>query len=476
MHDATTAQNIDDTLLTALAEALGRDRLRVGDDIPESHAADAAGMTPCRPGLLLLPRSTQEVSQALALCHAHGARIVVQGGMTGLAGGAHPQEGEIALSLERMRGIEEIDTLSGTLTAMAGTTLQEIQEAAQASGFFCGIDLGARGSCTIGGNIATNAGGNQVLRYGMARRNVLGLEAVLADGTVVTSLNKMLKNNAGYDWTQLFIGSEGTLGIVTRVVLGLHPAPRGVRSALCAFSRFEDVVTVLRRFDAALPGRMIVFEAMWREYLDTAIGPGGLSPPFPESPEVTLLIEAAMGSEAGNAAGDDASDPFTETLAGFLEEGLIDDALIAQSEADRARFWSYREAVYEFRRIIDAGTNFDVSIPIARLDEAVERLREGARGFGEETRLLVFGHVADSNIHISVSHPRHDAQMSREIQGMVYDIVAALAGSVSAEHGVGMLKRDYLHKSRSEAEIALMRRIKQALDPHNMLNPGRILA
>ena len=220
------------------------------------------GMAPCPPGLLILPRDTQEVSQALAICHAHGARIVVQGGMTGLAGGAHPQAGEVALSLERLAGIEEIDTLAGTLTARAGTKLQEIQEAAQAKGFFCGIDLGARGSCTIGGNIATNAGGNQVLRYGMARRNVLGLEAVLADGTVVTSLNKMLKNNAGYDWTQLFIGSEGTLGIVTRVVLGLHPAPRGVRSALLAFSRFEDVLTVLRRFDAALPGRMIVFEAM----------------------------------------------------------------------------------------------------------------------------------------------------------------------------------------------------------------------
>ncbi len=468
----TPRSAIDENLITALTKKLGADRLRLGEDIPESHAADAAGISPCRPGLLVLPRTTQEVSQTLALCHAHGARIVVQGGMTGLAGGAHPQEGEIALSLERMRGIEEVDTLSGTLTALAGTTLQEIQEAAQAKGFFCGIDLGARGSCTIGGNIATNAGGNQVLRYGMARRNVLGLEAVLADGTVLTSLNKMLKNNAGYDWTQLFIGSEGTLGIVTRVVLGLHPAPRGVRSALLAFSRFEDVLTVLRRFDAALPGRMIVFEAMWREYLDTATGPGGLAPPFGMMPEIAILIEAAMGEESRG----DGADPFTDTLAGFLEDGLIDDALIAQSEADRARFWSYREAVYEFRRIIDAGTNFDVSIPIARLDEAVARLRAGARGFGKETRLLVFGHVADSNIHISVSHPDHDAPMSKAIQTMVYDIVAALSGSVSAEHGIGMLKRDYLHKSRNDAEIALMRRIKQALDPRGILNPGRVLA
>ena len=236
--------------------------------------------------------------------------------------------------------------------------------------------------------------------------------------------------------------------------------------------RHDDVLTVLRRFDAALPGRMIVFEAMWREYLDTATGPGGLAPPFGMMPEIAILIEAAMGEESRG----DGADPFTDTLAGFLEDGLIDDALIAQSEADRARFWSYREAVYEFRRIIDAGTNFDVSIPIARLDEAVARLRAGARGFGKETRLLVFGHVADSNIHISVSHPDHDAPMSKAIQTMVYDIVAALSGSVSAEHGIGMLKRDYLHKSRNDAEIALMRRIKQALDPRGILNPGRVLA
>ena len=225
--------------------------MRIGPDIPARNHADASGLAPTPPRALILPQTTEDVSTALRICHAHRQSLVTQGGLTGLAGGAHPQAGEIALSLERMSGIEEIDPASATLTALAGTPLAVIQQAADEAGFLCGIDLGARGTCTIGGNIATNAGGNQVLRYGMARRNTLGLEVVLADGTVVRSLNKMLKNNAGYDWTQLFIGSEGTLGVVTRAVIGLHPKPLGafrqpfapsrasrMRSSSCAsFSR-----------------------------------------------------------------------------------------------------------------------------------------------------------------------------------------------------------------------------------------------
>ncbi len=252
---------------TALLAALGPDRVRVGDDIPVRNHADASGLKPTPPHALLLPRSTEDVATALRICHEHRHPVVTQGGMTGLAGGAHPQAGEIALSLERMAGVEEVDEASGTLTALAGTPLAVIQKAAEDAGFMCGIDLGARGSCTIGGNIATNAGGNQVLRYGMARRNVLGLEVVLSDGRVVRSLNKMLKNNAGYDWTQLFIGSEGTLGVVTRVVLGLHPRPQGVQTAFCAAEGFPAALAILRALERRFPGRLLVFEGMWREFM-----------------------------------------------------------------------------------------------------------------------------------------------------------------------------------------------------------------
>src|SRR5918994_5082671 len=307
------------TVIEALAEALG-DQVRVGADIPLRNHADASGLEPTPPQALILPRSTSDVATALRICHAYQQPVVTQGGLTGLAGGGHPQAGEIALSLERMSGIEEVDPASATLTALAGTPLAVVQKAADEAGFLCGIDLGARGSCTIGGNIATNAGGNQVLRYGMARRNTLGLEVVLADGTVVRSLNKMLKNNAGYDWTQLFIGSEGTLGVITRVVVGLHPKPQGLQTALCAVSGFEDALAVLRGFQRAHPGRLLVFEAMWREFMTVATRICGRPAPFEAEHDVTLLIKADMGEDPGG------TEIFSTILGDFYERNFIMDA------------------------------------------------------------------------------------------------------------------------------------------------------
>jgi FAD/FMN-containing dehydrogenase len=394
---------------------------------------------------------------------------VTQGGLTGLAGGAHPQTGEIALSLERMNGVEEIDTASATLTALAGTPLAVVQQAADEAGFLCGIDLGARGTCTIGGNIATNAGGNQVVRYGMARRNTLGLEVVLADGTVVRSLNKMLKNNAGYDWTQLFIGSEGTLGVITRAVIGLHSKPQGLQTALCAVSSFEDALVVLRRFQQAHPGRLLVFEAMWREFMTVATKICGLAPAFEAEHDVTLLIEADMGADpAGTEA-------FSLLLSEFYEQDLIKDAVVAQSRADRNRFWAYRETPYEYGRFLPEEIRFDVSVPLNRMTEAVAHLRQEMPKQWPDAVYVVFGHVADSNIHINVAIRDMNDGIKKGVQGLVYDLVARLGGSISAEHGIGRIKRPYLSLSRTEPELVLMRKMKQTLDPEGILNPGRIL-
>ena len=454
----------------ALLSALGADVVRTGPDIPARNHADASQQAPVSPAVLLLPRNTEEVSACLRICHGLAQPVVVQGGMTGLAGGAHPQPGEIALSLEWMVGIEELDIDSGTLTALAGTPLETVQAAAEAAGLMCGIDLGARGTCTIGGNVATNAGGNQVLRYGMTRRNVLGLEAVLADGQIVRSLNKMMKNNAGYDWTQLFIGSEGTLGVVTRVVVALHPRPRGIQSALCGVASFSDALTILRRLDSVLPGRLLVFEAMWREYMEVATNRCAMSRPFADKHEITLLIEAAMGDDPSG------EELFAETLAALMEDGFLNDALIAQSEGDRKRFWSYREAVYEYGRVLPKGPQYDVSIPLPRMAESVALLRERIAARWPDALPIVFGHVADSNIHIGVYDPGYDEEMGLAINAVVYGIVSECGGSVSAEHGVGTLKRPYLKFSRTEPELALMRSIKHTLDPLNILNRGRVLA
>jgi FAD/FMN-containing dehydrogenase len=457
-------------VLDALLNELGAECVRMGDDIPRRNLKDASSAQSHAPLALLLPRSTEEVSQCLAICHAFDQKVVLQGGMTGLAGGANPQENEIALSLERMVGVEEIDHDSATLTALAGTPLTLIQSAAEKAGFMCGIDLGARGTCTIGGNVATNAGGNQVLRYGMTRRSVLGLEVVLADGRVVRSLNKMLKNNAGYDWTQLFIGSEGTLGVVTRVVIQLHPRSQGLVSALCAVGTVENAISALRRFDSRFPGGLLVFEAMWREYMDVAIDRAGLTQPFETRHEITILLETMMGE------GQRAEEAFAETLAEFIEQGVIEDALIAQSGNDRKRFWAYREANYEFDRVLPKGSDFDVSIPLSQMAEAIELLRQRSHARWPHSMLLVYGHIADSNIHISLRNESYSVSEGQEMNALVYGIVSEVSGTISAEHGIGVLKRPYLPMSRTAAELYLMRTLKYALDPKEILNPGRILS
>lgn len=455
-------------VIEALVAALGT-KIRLGQDIPSRNHADAGGLTPTAPQALILAQSTEDVATALRICHEHRQPVVTQGGLTGLAGGAHPQSGEIALSLERMTGIEEIDPASATLTALAGTPLALVQQAAEEAGFLCGIDLGARGTCTIGGNIATNAGGNQVLRYGMARRNTLGLEAVLADGTVVRSMNKMLKNNAGYDWTQLLIGSEGTLGVITRVVISLHPRPQGVQTALCAVSSFEDALSVLRRFQQSHPGRLLVFEAMWREFMTVATQICGLQPAFEEEHDLTLLIEADMGEEAAG------TEAFSTLLSDFYEQGLIKDAVLAQSRADRNRFWAYRETPYEYGRFLPEEIRFDVSVPLDRMTEAVAHLRQEMPRQYPDAVWVVFGHVADSNIHINVAVKDMIDDTKKGVQNLVYDMVSKLDGSISAEHGIGRIKRPYLSRSRSAPELALMAKVKQTLDPEGILNPGRVL-
>jgi FAD/FMN-containing dehydrogenase len=458
---------MNDAIKALLAE-LGPDCIRLGDDIPARNRQDAVKLAATQPLALILPRSTEQVSAALRICHAHGQPVSPQGGMTGLAGGAHPGLSEVALSLERMTGIEEIDSDAATLTALAGTSLLAIQDAASDAGFLCGIDLGARGSCSIGGNVATNAGGNQVLRYGMTRRNVLGLEVVLPDGQIVRSLNKMLKNNAGYDWTQLFIGSEGTLGVVTRVVIALHPKPKAIETALVAVSSTSQAISLLRSAGRLLPGELLVFEAMWLDFIAVAVERLGLVPPFQQPPPITILIETPSD---GTAAGREA---FEDFLAGQIEAGVASDAILAQSGQDRARFWAYRESPYEYGRILPPGAGFDISIPIGRIGDAVAAMKTDLTARWPDAVQVFYGHIADSNLHLIVSREGIDAVTKREIEAMIYDHVARFDGSVSAEHGIGRSKRDFLPLTRSAPELKLMRMIKAALDPAGILNPGRI--
>ncbi len=454
--------------LAALAAALGEAQLRLADAVPQRNRSDCAGLPPCTPAALAMPRSTQEVSAVLAICHRYALPVVVQGGLTGLAGGAHPVAGEVALSLERMSGVEEVDPVGRTMTVLAGTPLAEVQARAAGAGLFYGVDLGARGSCTIGGTVATNAGGVQVLRYGMTRRNVLGLEAVLADGRVVSSMAKVVKNNAGYDWTQLLIGSEGTLGVVTRVLLALQPAPQAQSTALCAVASVEQALLALARLEARLPaGSLLAFEVMWRDYMAVADSHAALPPPFAARPELTLLVEAALPE------GEAYAQLFQEALASLIDEQVLDDVVVAQSGRERARFWAYREASSEFYRALPPALHFDVSIPLAAMAQAVELLHRRVRASNPGVMLIMFGHLADNNLHISL-HPPRGAGFDGLAEA-VYRTVQEMRGSISAEHGIGVLKRPYLGLSRSGSELSLMAALKHALDPAGILNRGRVL-
>jgi FAD/FMN-containing dehydrogenase len=456
---------VTDPLLSEIQAALGSDAMRFGAAIPERNRADMSGASPVLPLALVLPRTVEDVSKILELCNAHRRPVVPQGGMTGLVTGAHPKADEIAISLERMTGVEEIDHASGTLTALAGTPLQVIQEAAHDAGLMVGIDLGARGSCTIGGNVATNAGGNQVLRYGMTRPNVLGLEAVLADGRILRSLNKMMKNNTGYDWTQLMIGSEGTLGIVTRVVLSLHPRPATIDAALVAVPDTAAAIALLRHLELRLPGDLLVFEAMWSEFYTIATKTMGHTAPLPVGNDLILLIEASSAAGA-----------LVEALSAAQDAGHLTDAVIARSEADRMTFWKLRESVYEYSHHFPPTIGFDVSIPLNRMPEAIEGLR---RRFTEDLPgqpWVVFGHLADSNIHVNMMPESSLPDARKRIEKVVYGVVKDLKGSISAEHGIGCLKAPYLGLSRTPDEIELMVAIKRTFDPNGILSPGRVFA
>jgi FAD/FMN-containing dehydrogenase len=449
-------------VIAELVATLGPSRVLQGDAVPDRNRHDWIHFPPTLPRAVLLPESTEQVAMCLRICHAHGQSVVPQGGMTGLAAGGHPDPVDICLSLERMSGIEELDPASATMTALAGTPLQVLQEAADAAGFAVGIDLGARGSCSIGGNVATNAGGNNVLHYGMTRQNVRGLEVVLADGSIISALHKFTKNNAGYDWTQLFIGSEGTLGVITRVVVALHPQVTGLHTALCAVADFNAALVVLRALEAALPGRLLAFEAMWHDFTAFAAR-AGRPCPLPDA-KLTLLIEAS---------GD--NDDLEMALGTQIENGVIEDAVIAKSDAERRRLWAVREAPAEYPRLLPGHLGFDVSIPLDRMQEAVDRLRPLFPAMFPGAFGLFFGHVADSNLHILAAHP--DGPLDKPaVDQAVYDVVAEFGGSVSAEHGIGRSKRKFLAHTRTPPEIALMTTLKRALDPSGILNPGKVLA
>jgi FAD/FMN-containing dehydrogenase len=449
--------------VTAAAQSSIIDQLRglLGDDGVREE--DQPGL----PRIIVKPRDTGQVSGVLKLCNDAGQALVPIGGRTGLVSGLVPTAGEIGLSMERMAAIEEVDTDNRTMTVQAGCILQVAAEAAEDCGLLLPLDLGARGSATVGGNVATNAGGNRVIRYGMMRDMVLGLEVVLADGTVINSLNKMLKNNTGYDLKQWFIGAEGTLGVITRVVLRLRPLPRSQNTALLAVDDFDKVTGLLHWLDSHTGGTLSAYEVMWPEYYEYITREGGNHrPPLPHGSAFYVLAET-LGSEP-----EDDAERFEQVLAATLEQELVTDAVIAKSQAERNALWEVRDDVLDLFSLGPI-VPFDISVTIDRMPGFVSDVQNAMAAMTAPV-CVIFGHLGDSNLHLILGS-RDPAEFDHsELEAMVYRIVEAHAGSVSAEHGIGLAKRDHLPCSRSAEELALMRRMKNMLDPSNILNPGKI--
>lgn len=424
--------------------------------------------------VVLRPRSTAEVSEILKIANETTTAIIPQGGNTGLVGGQIPHNGEIVLSLQRLDKVREVDPVSNTITCEAGVTLQRAREAAAAADRLYPQLLPSEGSCTIGGNLSTNAGGTAALAHGIARSHALGLEVVLADGRVLNNLNKLKKDNTGYDLKNLFIGAEGTLGVITAAVLRLVPRPKSVETAWAAIPSVQAAVDLLGLATERTAGGVTSFEIMARMGIDIVIKHAGARDPLSTQSPYYVLIELSSQRPEG------LRESMEQILAEGLEKGLVLDATISESVEQAKAFWKIRELFGEVQGREGGSIKHDVSVPVAKIPAFIEEANAAAVKLIPGARPLPFGHVGDGNIHYNISQPvgaDKAAFLKRwdDMNDVIYKIVLKYGGSVSAEHGVGIVKRDYLPKIKDPVAYDLMKTLKRTLDPKGILNPGKVL-
>ncbi len=432
------------------------------------------GRTP----LLLLPRSTADVARMVGICNGLGVGVVPQGGHTGLVGGAMPDASgeQVLLSLRRLNRVRDLNPTANTLTAEAGCLLADLQQAAASVQRYLPLSLASEGSSQIGGNLSTNAGGINVLRYGNARDQVLGLEVVLPDGGVLDALRALRKDTAGYDLKNLFIGAEGTLGVITAAVLKLQARHRSRATVMLAQRRLEDAFAVLEAGRAAPGLEMLALELMPRIGLELVCRHmPGAHPPLPLTAPWYLLVE--LGSFLGDA---DTSERVTRWLERLVSERHAVDGVLASSGSQAQALWQLRESMSEAQKREGVGLKHDVSVPLSNIPALVRAARERIQRLSPGARTVAFGHVGDGNVHLNVLQPRDGDPDSfladgAAITASIYALVESLGGSFSAEHGIGQLKQSELARFRSPVEVALMRTLKRTLDPNGIMNPGKLL-
>jgi FAD/FMN-containing dehydrogenase len=449
-------------VIDALSRIVGKSNVLTSTDDTRPYFTDwrkqYAGTADC----VVRPAGTQEVAGVVELCAREGVAIVPQGGNTGLVGGSVPSGArrQVVVSLSRMNRVRAIDALNDTMTVEAGCVLAAVQAAAAQAGRLFPLSLAAEGSCQIGGNLSTNAGGVNVLRYGNARDQVLGLEVVLPDGRVWDGLRGLRKDNTGYDLKQLFLGAEGTLGIITAAVLRLYPRPTARATVWVAVASPRQAVELLAALRTHVGDRISAFELISRECLDAVLAhvPGTRDPLGGKQ----LWFVLAEFSDSGP----------TEALRTLVERALEDrDAVLAQSEEQSRQLWRIRESIPEAQF---TNVKHDVSVPVSRTPELIERAGAALKAAFPESRPFIFGHVGDGNLHYNIG-PAELLKRRAEVNRIVYQAVDALGGSISAEHGLGQLKRDEIRQHKSPLELELMKTLKQALDPQGLMNPGKLL-
>jgi len=469
-------------LIDALAAIVGRAQVLSDDADTAPFLTDWRGRYRGEAICVVRPGSSAEVAQVVAACADAGVAMVPQGGNTGLVGGATPcapashPRGEVVVSLGRMNRILAIDLDNNTISVEAGCILQQVQEAAAAAGRLFPLSLAAEGSATIGGNLSTNAGGVHVLRYGNMRELTLGLEVVLADGRVWNGLRGLRKDNTGYDLKHLFIGAEGTLGLITAAVLKLFPLPRASATAWAAVRDPAAAVALLGRLRERCGERVSAFEIVGRPALDLVLKhlPAARDPLAARHDWQVLLELTDIDAAA------DLGVQLEAILAGEIEAGLVFDAAIAQSESQARALWSLRENIPEAQKIEGLSIKHDISVPISRIAEFITGADAALEEAFAGVRIVCFGHIGDGNLHYNLSRPAAQENpafiaATEAINRIVHDLAHRLGGSISAEHGLGQLKREEIRRYKSEVELEMMREVKRALDPRGLMNPGKLL-
>ena len=476
--DGTVVKTPMTELLTALRAALGASHVLTDDEDMAAYCEDWRGRYRGSAAAVLLPGTAEEVAAVVKLCRDHGVSIVPQGGNTGLCGGATPRDGDgsMLVSLKRLNRIREVDALDRTMTVEAGCTLAQVHAAADAVACLFPLSLASEGSCQIGGNLSTNAGGVHVLRYGTMRQLVMGLEVVLPDGRIWHGLRRLVKDNTGYDLKQLFIGAEGTLGLVTAATLKLSAKPAQRAVAWAQLPSPDAALVLLDALRRRFGERVSAFELIGAEALEVVLRhiPGARVPTAGEGDWAVLTEVADVDAQA----------PLMEMLEQVLmaqfDAGVVLDVAIAASGAQEVALWALRENISEAQRIEGFSIKHDVSVPVSRIPAFIERASAAVRQVEPQARIVVFGHVGDGNLHYNLSHPdptANPAFMARSdtLNRVVHDVVAECDGSISAEHGLGQLKRDEIVRYKSALELELMARIKAAIDPEGQMNPGKVL-